>query len=260
MTHTDTLTDAQLLRYNRQIMLPEFDVAGQLKLRKSRVLVVGLGGLGCPVALYLAAAGVGELVLADFDRVEVSNIQRQIAHTEADVGRLKVESVADSVRAINPDVSVTTVAEALDEAGLEKWVSVVDAVVDCTDNFTTREQINAEVVKQRKIVVSGAAIRFEGQLSVFDLRRDDSPCYHCLYGMVGEQSLTCSEAGIMSPVVGIIGAAQALETIKVLTDTGTPVVGRLQMFDGLSGSWREFRLKRDPACPVCGTGRGSPES
>ncbi|WP_369601499.1 molybdopterin-synthase adenylyltransferase MoeB [Hahella sp. SMD15-11] len=259
MLEREDMNDAQLMRYHRQIMLPEFDVAGQERLRRSQVLVVGLGGLGCPVALYLAAAGVGELILVDPDRVEVSNIQRQIAHTEQNVGQLKVESAAESVRAINPEVKVTVVPEALDERSAAKWVSVADAVVDCTDNFATRELINAEVVKQGRIVVSGAAIRFEGQLSVFDMRRDDSPCYHCLYGAMGDTGLTCSEAGVMSPVVGIIGAAQALETIKVLTGTGEPLVGQLQVFDGLSHQWRRFRLKRDPACPVC-AGRRLPDA
>jgi len=245
------LSDEELLRYNRQIMLPKFDIAGQQRLQDSRVLIVGLGGLGSPVALYLAAAGVGTLVLADHDRIELSNLQRQIAHGTSDIGRTKVDSAADRMRALNPGVQIQTLAVELQGEQLDELVAQVDAVVDCTDNFAIRFALNAACVRHRKPMISGAAIRLEGQISLFDVRLDESPCYHCLYAEVDEAQLTCSEAGVMAPLVGIVGSVQAMETIKILTGLGHTLVGRLLMLDAMTMSWREFRIKRDPYCKVC---------
>lgn len=245
-------TDDELLRYSRQIMLPQFDVAGQQRLAAARVLIVGLGGLGSPVALYLAGAGVGELVLADFDQVELTNLHRQIAHTMADLGKLKVESARESIGAINPLVQVRTISEPLQDELLVEQVGLVDVVVDCTDNFATRFALNSACVAAGKPLISGAAIRMEGQISVFDTRQPQNPCYQCLYAHVDEEQLTCSEAGVMAPLVGIVGSVQAMETIKVLTGLGEPLAGRLLLLDGMSLSWREFRVKRDPQCSVCG--------
>ena len=236
------LTDEELLRYSRQILLQQVDIDGQLKLKNSRVLIVGLGGLGSPVALYLAAAGVGELHLADFDSVDLTNLQRQIIHDTATVGESKVDSASHRLRLINPHIS------------LADAVAAVDLVRDCSDNFATREAVNRACVAARKPLVSGAAIRLEGQLSVFDSRQSASPCYHCLYGHGSEEELTCSEAGVIGPLVGVIGSLQALEALKVLAGFGEPLVGRLLLVDALSTRFRELRVKRDPACSVCGTG------
>lgn len=245
------MNDDQLLRYSRQIMLPQMDVAGQNKILDSSVLIVGLGGLGSPVALYLAAAGVGQLILADFDEVDLSNLQRQIAHGHDDVGRLKVESAADAVRALNDSVSVTTLSQRLDESQLVEQVALADVVVDCTDNFTTRHAINRACVQHKVPLVSGAAIRFEGQVAVFDVRNVQAPCYRCLYSLEADENLTCSESGVIAPLVGIIGSVQALETLKVLAGIGQTLTGKLLMLDGLSMEWRSLALPRDPNCPVC---------
>lgn len=245
------LSDEELLRYSRQILLAQVDIAGQLKLKASRVLIVGLGGLGSPVALYLAAAGVGELHLADFDRVDLTNLQRQILHDTSSVGQLKAESAVTRLRAINPALALTTHLQALDADSLAGAVAAVDLVLDCSDNFATREAVNAECFAQGKPLVSGAAIRLEGQLSVFDPRQAHSPCYHCLYGHGSEAELTCSEAGVLGPVVGLVGSLQALEALKLLAGFGEPLVGRLLLIDALGSRFRELRLKRDPQCPVC---------
>ena len=246
------LSDEELLRYSRQILLAHVDIDGQLKLKNSRVLIVGLGGLGSPVALYLAAAGVGELHLADFDRVDLSNLQRQIVHDCNNIGQLKVESAAQRLRQINPQLELHLHATALDADSLGAAVAAVDLVLDCSDNFGTREAVNAACVAARKPLVSGAAIRLEGQLAVFDSRRADSPCYHCLYGHGSEAELTCSEAGVVGPLVGLVGSLQALEALKLLAGFGEPLVGRLLLIDALSTRFRELRVKRDPACRVCG--------
>lgn len=245
------LTDEELLRYSRQVLLAQVDVAGQLKLKASRVLVVGLGGLGSPVALYLAAAGVGELHLADFDRVDLTNLQRQVLHDTTTVGLLKVDSAAARLQAINPDIALVRHSQALDADSLGNVVAAVDLVLDCSDNFTTREAVNAACFAAGKPLVSGAAIRLEGQLSVFDPRQAHSPCYHCLYGQGSEAELSCSEAGVLGPVVGLVGSLQALETLKILAGFGEPLVGRLLLIDAASARFRELRLKRDPHCPVC---------
>lgn len=246
------LSDEELLRYSRQILLPQIDVDGQLRLKQGRVLIVGLGGLGSPVALYLAAAGVGELRLADFDSVDLTNLQRQVIHDSASVGVLKVESAMTRLAALNPGVRLVPITRALDEDSLASAVAQVDVVLDCTDNFGTREAVNAACMAAGKPLVSGAAIRLDGQLSVFDPRRDDSPCYHCLYGHGSEAELTCSEAGVVGPLVGLVGSLQALEALKLLAGFGEPMVGRLLLVDALGTRFRELRVKRDPACSVCG--------
>lgn len=245
------LTDDELLRYSRQILLAQVDVAGQLKLKASRVLIVGLGGLGSPVALYLAAAGVGELHLADFDQVDLTNLQRQVIHDTQGIGQLKVASAALRLRALNPSIELVSHTHALDVDTLSSAVGAVDLVLDCSDNFATREAVNAACFAHGKPLVSGAAIRLEGQLSVFDPRRDNSPCYHCLYGHGSDAELTCSEAGVLGPVVGMVGSLQALEALKVLAGFGEPLVGRLLLIDALTSRFRELKLKRDPHCPVC---------
>ena len=249
------MNDQQLLRYSRQIMLPEVDVSGQETLLASRVLIIGLGGLGSPVSLYLAAAGVGHLVLSDFDEVDLSNLQRQVVHTQADIGRPKVESARDQLLAINPDISVTTLNQRLEGEQLLEQVAQADLVVDCCDNFVTRFAINAACVKQQTPLVSGAAIRLEGQVSVFDSRNPDSPCYRCLFPDGGDDAaLTCADSGVIAPLVGMIGTTQALEAIKLLTGFGTPLVGKLLLLDAKHLQWRSLNLGRDPDCPECGQG------
>lgn len=246
------MDDQALLRYSRQILLAQVDIDGQQRLLDSRVLIVGLGGLGAPVALYLAAAGVGTLVLADHDQVELTNLQRQIIHHTEDVGRAKVQSAAARVQAINPGVNTLLLEQALAGPALVEAISGVDLVVDCCDNFATRQAVNAACVAMRRPLVSGAAIRLEGQLSVFDARRQDSPCYQCLYGSGEETALSCSEAGVVGPLVGIVGSLQALEAIKLLAEFGEPLVGRLLLIDALGSRFREMRVRRDPACSCCG--------
>ncbi|WDY57288.1 molybdopterin-synthase adenylyltransferase MoeB [Pseudomonas sp. PSKL.D1] len=250
------LTDQELLRYSRQILLAQVDIDGQLRLKQSKALIVGLGGLGSPVALYLAAAGVGELHLADFDTVDLTNLQRQVIHDSGSVGMSKVDSAVQRLQAINPEINLVTHRQALDEDSLAAAVAAVDLVLDCSDNFGTREAVNAACFEAGKPLVSGAAIRLEGQLSVFDPRRDTSPCYHCLYGHGSEAELTCSEAGVIGPLVGLVGSLQALEAMKLLAGFGEPLVGRLLLIDALGTRLRELRVKRDPACTVCGTRHG----
>lgn len=248
------LSDDELLRYSRQILLKQVDIDGQLKLKQSRVLIVGLGGLGSPVALYLAAAGVGELHLADFDTVDTTNLHRQVLHDTASVGRTKVDSAIERLEALNPLAKLVPLRAALDADSLDAAVAAVDLVLDCTDNFAIREAVNAACVAAQKPLVSGAAIRLEGQLSVFDPRIESSPCYHCLYGHGSEAELTCSEAGVAGPLVGLVGSLQALEALKLLAGFGEPLVGRLLLIDALTSRFRELRVKRDPACAVCGAG------
>jgi adenylyltransferase/sulfurtransferase len=242
-----------LLRYSRQILLPQIDIEGQQRLLDGSAAVVGLGGLGSPVAMYLAAAGVGRLVLIDFDVVEISNLQRQIIHTTADLRRPKVESARDRLTALNPGTRIDLVNEKLDDAGLDEVISGVDVVLDGTDNFTTRFAVNRACYRQRKPLVSGAAIRFEGQVSVYHPGREDSPCYQCLYRDVGEVAQTCAETGVVAPLLGIIGSVQALEALKILAGVGTDLTGRLLLLDALSMDWQQMRFKRDPQCAVCGT-------
>ena len=245
------MDDKQLLRYSRQIMLPQVDVAGQEKLLDSRMLIIGAGGLGSPAAMYLATAGIGHLVIVDYDSVELSNLQRQLLHRDQDIGRNKAESAHDTLTAVNPDITVTAIPAKLTGEQLDAETKAADVVLDCSDNFTTRFEINQACVHQRTPLVSGAAVRFEGQLSVFDSRDKDSPCYRCLYEQGNEVEETCTENGVLSPVVGIIGAMQALEALKLVLSTGTGLSGRLLLFDGLAHEWRTLNLSRDPACPVC---------
>jgi molybdopterin/thiamine biosynthesis adenylyltransferase len=245
------MNDDQLLRYSRQILLPQIDITGQQKLLNSHVLIVGLGGLGSPVALYLAAAGVGHLTLVDDDVVELSNLQRQIIHGEKDIGRLKVESAADSLRALNSSVQIETHTTRLSEQALSLAVTAADVVVDCSDNFATRFLLNKVTQQLNTPLVSGAAIRMEAQVTVYDPRKIGSACYRCIYEDNGELQQTCSETGVLSPLLGIIGSMQAVETVKLLTDIGESLAGRLIIFDASAMTWRELKLRQDPDCPIC---------
>ena len=246
------MNDDQLLRYSRQILLPDFGVEAQQKLLDAHVLVMGLGGLGSPVAMYLAAAGVGEMTLVDFDTVELSNLQRQIIHTTDSLGQSKVESAASTIKKLNPDVVIHTINPQLDEADLVKRLAGIDLLVDATDNFATRFMINRACYSSRTPLVSGAAIRMEGQVSVFNFQDNDSPCYRCLYDEQGEEDTSCSENGVMAPMVGIIGSIQAMESIKLLTGYGETLTGKLLISDAIYQDWRRMTFKKDPHCPVCG--------
>ncbi len=248
------MNDDQLLRYSRQIMLPQVDIAGQQKLLSARVLIVGAGGLGSPAAMYLAAAGVGHLVIADHDTVELSNLQRQLLHQDTDIGLNKAVSAQQSLATINPEIRVTAIGEKLQGEQLDDEVRQAAAVLDCTDNFASRFAINRACMTWRTPLVSGAAIRLQGQLSVFDPGDKKSPCYSCLYKEGEEEDQACSDTGVLAPVTGIIGSLQALEALKVILSLGETLVGRLLVFDGLCHEWRTLKLKRDPDCPVCGKG------
>ena len=230
------LSDAEMLRYNRQIILRDFDFDGQEQLKASRVLVVGLGGLGCAAAQYLAAAGVGLLTLLDFDTVSLSNLQRQTLHSDATIGQPKVDSARAALARINPHVQLTA----------------LNARLDCTDNVAIRNQLNAGCFRHKTPLVSGAAIRMEGQISVFTWQEDE-PCYRCLSRLFGENALTCVEAGVMAPLVGTIGSLQAMEAIKLLTRYGSPATGKIVMYDAMRCQFREMKLMRNPQCEVCGT-------
>lgn len=245
------LNDDQLLRYSRHILLPQFDIQGQERVSRARVLIVGVGGLGSPVALYLAAAGVGHLVLVDHDRVDVTNLQRQIAYTSDDVGRAKVEAAAAHLQRLNPQVRITPLAERLEGETLQQQVAQADVVVDASDNFPTRFALNAACVRYAKPLVSGAAIRMEAQISVFTHDQPDRPCYRCLYKDEPGPADACSQSGVLGPLVGIIGSMQALETLKILSGIGTSLGGRLLLLDAQHLEWRTLRLRRDPDCPVC---------
>ena len=247
------MNDDQLLRYSRHILLPEVGVEGQEAITSSRMLVVGAGGLGSPASMYLAAAGVGEIVLCDGDTVDLTNLQRQILHVAESVGMNKAESGRDALARVNPETRVSVVASRLSGEALEEQVAGVDVVLDCTDNFTTRHAINRACVKHRKPLVSGAAVRFDGQITVFDLRQPGSACYHCLFPE-GEDvaEMRCAVTGIFAPLTGIIGAMQAAEALKLVVGCGDPLVGKLWLLDGLEMSWRQVRYGRDPGCAVCG--------
>ncbi len=246
------MDDHQLLRYSRHILLPQIDIAGQEKLDQSHVLIIGAGGLGSPAAMYLAASGIGHLTICDSDRVDLTNLQRQIIHDSGSIGLAKVQSAKQSLAGINPRINVTAVQQHVDAQKLSGIVPQVDAVIDASDNFNTRHQVNQACVTYKKPLISGAAIRFDGQISVFDLRRTASPCYHCLFPIDGEpQDMPCATMGVFSPLVGIIGSMQAAETIKILLGIGESLNGRLQLLDGLTMNWRSIRLHKDPACPVC---------
>lgn len=245
------MTDDELLRYSRQILLPEFDIEGQERLRQAHALIIGMGGLGSPVAMYLAAAGVGRLSLVDDDQVDLSNLQRQIAHRTADIGRFKVESAGDTLRALNPLIEVTTLPMRLNDAELRERVGEADVVVDACDNLATRLAINAACVQAGVPLVSGAAIRLEGQVLVWQ-PGGEGGCYRCLYRESEMDAETCAQTGVLAPVVGIIGSIQALEAIKILSGLGEPLVGRLLLLDAARMEWRSVRVRRWPDCPVCG--------
>lgn len=247
-----TLSPEEELRYNRQIILKQIDFDGQEALKKSKVLVLGLGGLGCAASQYLTAAGVGHLTLVDDDSVELANLQRQILHQESSLGELKVDSAAETLSQINSMTHFTCIAERLDDTALANCIAQHDIVLDCSDNVETRNQLNRLCFRYKKTLVSGAAIRLEGQICVFTYQ-DDEACYACLSHLFGEQTLSCVEAGILSPVVGIIGAMQALEAIKRLTQFEPNHVNRLMLFDASDAQWRNFKLTKNPNCPVCQT-------
>ena len=247
------MDDQQLLRYSRHILLPQVGVEGQERLLAARALVVGAGGLGSPAALYLASAGVGTIALADGDSVDLTNLQRQILHRSGSIGRLKVESGRDALAEINPGCTVIPIVERLAGGRLEDEVAAADVVLDCCDNFATRHAVNRACVKSGKPLVSGAAIRFEGQVSVFDPREPTSPCYHCLFPE-GEdvEEVRCAVMGVFAPLTGIVGSTQAAEALKLLIGCGQSLAGRLLLLDGLAMEWRSIAIPRDPACKVCG--------
>jgi len=246
------MNDQQLLRYSRHILLPQIEYEGQDKLVNSHALIVGAGGLGSPVALYLAAAGVGTLTICDFDVVDLTNLQRQIVHTTSAVGVNKAVSAQATLQAINPEITVNTVCEKSSAADFEKLITQADVVIDCSDNFATRYLLNRLCVQLKKPLVSGAAIGFEGQVTVYDMRSHSSPCYHCLFPDNGEDSdLRCATNGVFAPLVGMIGTCQAAEALKILMAIGDSLQGRLLLLDALSMEWRTIKLSKDPACTVC---------
>lgn len=246
------MTDDQLLRYSRHILLDAIGVEGQERLVNSRVLVVGAGGLGSPAALYLASAGVGQIVLCDNDTVDLTNLQRQILHGQTSIGQPKAVSGKQSLLRLNPEIEVTALCERLQGEALDAAIAASDVVLDCCDNFATRHAVNRGCVRHRVPLVSGAAVRFDGQITVFDSRRDDSPCYHCLFPEAEDvEEMRCAVMGVFAPLTGIIGSQQAAEALKLLTVAGEPLVGRLQLLDALTMTWRSIRVPRDPACPVC---------
>lgn len=246
------MTPEQSERYSRHTLLEHIGPDGQERLLASSVLVIGCGGLGSPVILYLAASGVGRLTLVDYDRVDLSNLQRQVAHDTGDLGRLKVESAAETALRLNPSVHVETIPRVLEGEELLEAVGAHDLVVDASDNFETRFGLNRAALAARRPLVSGAAMRWEGQVAVYDPRDADSPCYRCLYTDDGSPGETCSQVGVASPLLGVIGSLQALEALKVLLGVGAPLAGRLLMVDGLRMETRTLRLRRDPGCPACG--------
>ena len=249
------MNDEQLLRYSRHVMLAGFDVGGQEALLKARVLIIGAGGLGCPAAMYLASAGTGHIVIVDDDKVDASNLQRQIGHGESDVARYKVDSLRDALLSLNSGIAVTAIRQRFSENTLAKEIAAADVVLDCSDNFSTRFQINQRCVEYRKPLVSGAAVRTEGQLAVFDLRDQGSPCYHCLYDKaVVNEEVNCSSNGVLAPVVGVVGSLQAVEAIKILASYGNLNKGKLLAFDVKSNEWRQLGFRKDPHCPTCGSG------
>jgi molybdopterin/thiamine biosynthesis adenylyltransferase len=246
------VTDEQLLRYSRHILLDEIGIEGQQRLLAAHALIVGAGGLGSPVALYLGTAGVGRLTIVDHDVVDLTNLQRQIAHNLARVGRPKATSAQASIAAINPDVRVLPLVERADRQRLDALVAQADVVLDCSDNFATRQAVNAACVARRKPLVAGAAIGFDGQVSVYDTRRDDAPCYACVFPADATvEETACATMGVFAPLVGIVGCVQAAEALKLLAGIGTSLAGRLQMIDARTMAWDEIRLARQPHCAVC---------
>ncbi|PNI01340.1 molybdopterin-synthase adenylyltransferase MoeB [Vibrio diazotrophicus] len=247
----EILSDAEMLRYNRQIILKAFDFEGQEALKQSSILILGAGGLGCASSQYLATAGIGKLTLIDDDKVELSNLQRQVLHHDADIGKLKVESAAQALKELNPELEIVTVAKRLNDEALLSLVQEHDLVLDASDNVDTRNQLNRLCYQTKTPLVSGAAIRMEGQVSVFTYQDQQEPCYQCLSALFGSNALSCVEAGVMAPVVGIIGAVQAMEAIKVIAGLGKPIQGKILMLDAMTMSWREMKLMKQPHCPTC---------
>jgi molybdopterin-synthase adenylyltransferase len=247
------MKDEQLLRYSRHILLPQIGIEGQEKLLDAEVLVIGAGGLGSPVALYLAASGVGRLTICDGDHVDLTNLQRQIIHRTESVGMSKADSAKSTLAHINPKVDVVSIVERVDGARLDALVAQSDVVVDASDNFPTRHAINRACVRHRKPLVSGAGIRFDGQVAVFDMRNENSPCYACLFPEQGEaDDVRCAVMGVFAPLVGIIGSIQAAEALKIIIGAGETLSGRLLLLDGLGMECRSVRLRKDPKCTVCG--------
>ena len=246
------MNDQQLLRYSRHILLDEVGIAGQERLRAAHALVVGAGGLGCPAALYLAASGIGKLTLADPDKVDLTNLQRQILYRADSVGTAKVEAARAALSGLNPDVEIVPLLQRLDEKTFDPIVETADIVLDCSDNFATRHALNRACVQLKKPLVSGAAIRFDAQVAVFDLRKPDAPCYACLYPEDGEvEEVQCSTMGVFAPLTGVVGALQAMEAVKLLVGAGETLNGRLLLLDAKQSEWRTVRVKRDPACAIC---------
>ncbi|MEX0337064.1 molybdopterin-synthase adenylyltransferase MoeB [Vibrio tubiashii] len=248
----EILSDQEMLRYNRQIILKQFDFDGQEALKRASVLILGAGGLGCASSQYLATAGIGKLTLIDDDVVELSNLQRQVLHHDSDIGTKKVLSASNSLKQLNPHLEVETIDKRLTDEVLSALIANHSLVLDASDNVETRNQLNKLCYALKTPLVSGAAIRMEGQVSVFTYQEDSQPCYQCLSALFGNAALSCVEAGVMSPVVGIIGAVQAMEAIKVIANYGTPKQGKILMLDAMSMSWREMNLMKMPNCPVCG--------
>jgi molybdopterin/thiamine biosynthesis adenylyltransferase len=247
------MNDNQLLRYSRHILLDEVGIDGQERIRAAHALVIGAGGLGSPVALYLGSAGVGQITLVDHDTVDLTNLQRQVAHTSARIGWAKVESARAAIAAINPEVLVHPLQQRADDALLDRLVPQADVVLDCSDNFQTRHAVNAACVRHGRPLVSGAAVRFDGQISVYDRRDSHSPCYACVFPpQVDFEEVRCATMGVFAPLVGIIGTMQAAEALKLLCGAGRSLAGRLLMLDGRAMEWTELHLPRHAACPVCG--------
>jgi len=245
------MNDNQLLRYSRQIMLPQIDIEGQQKLLAANILIVGAGGLSSPAAIYLAAAGVGTITIYDNDVVDLSNLQRQIAHHTPDIGTDKVISTRQTLNQLNPDVQIRAVKQRLEGEQLELEVQQADVVLDCSDNFSTRFAINNACVKYQTPLVSGAAIRFEGQVTVFTPGKNNSPCYNCLYNSDGEELQNCATNGVIAPITGIVGSIQALEAMKLIMNIGETLTGRLLLLDGLTMEWNTMKLRKNPNCPTC---------
>ncbi|WP_335923951.1 molybdopterin-synthase adenylyltransferase MoeB [Shewanella indica] len=247
----EILTDAEMLRYSRQISIKAMDIEGQEKLKQAKVLMIGAGGLGCAAGQYLTVAGVGKLTLVDFDTVELSNLQRQVLHQDGNIGQPKVGSAKESLSALNPHVQINAINGVLDDPELDQLVAEHHLVLDCTDNVAVREQLNRSCFRHKVPLVSAAAIRMEGVISVFGYQQQ-MPCYHCFSSLFGEQQLSCVESGILAPVVGMMGCLQAVEAIKVISGIGKPLYGRLLMFDAMTMEFREMKLPQISNCPVCG--------
>jgi adenylyltransferase/sulfurtransferase len=245
------LQDEQLLRYSRQIFLPEIDVVGQQVLLSSRVLILGLGGLGSPAAMYLASGGVGTLALADFDDVDLSNLQRQVVHGTSDVGSPKTASAVKRLTEMNPDIELIELSEKLNEKTLRAQVELANVVLDCTDNFSSRFLINKVCFQQRTPLVNGSAVGFGGQLAVFDFSNASTPCYQCLYPVEGPDGDHCSDTGVIGPLVGVIGSLQALESLKIILSIGQTLAAKLLLFDALESRWHSVSIPADPDCSIC---------